>query len=593
MIQFLSGRFSGRLSGRFSRKAVLATVLATSTLLSACGTALVDPPQAANTTPAYSGGKVTEAPLPAALSASTQAGFGIQSAAQAPRVLMVVANRDFWYGDYAFTRQGLLNSGAQVTVAAASSQTAYPQAGSGGSPIQPDLALADVNPEDFDAIVFMGGWGASAYQYGFGQTYAHPAYNGSASLRSQTNQLISTFLAQGKFVSALCHGVTALAYARVDGVSPLMGRQVVGWNGYAPQIQGQGYPTSRMQIESNGAIMAATGAVGNPATSTDDVVVDGQIITGENVDSGYRLGQVLVEQILHQLASTPSSEASHIPSSEPTTEPSAEPSEEPTTPPVLSPTIAPSPISIPTSIPSPTTTSAPNTAPSALSGVEGQLPVLMVIANRDFYYREYAVPRAELQAAGLQVHVAAQTTQVSYPHPDSGQGPSNGAVIPDLALEQVRSENYSAILFVGGWGSSAYQYAPPGVYTNSLYNGTPEVKATANRLIGEFMAQNKYVTAICHGVSVLAWARVNGSSPLAGRRATGGPFLPHLVNYPPQYNTAWYISANQGIVVPSRSIGNPHTAADDVIVDGRIIVAEDYDSAELFGQTLAQHLLTP
>jgi len=217
----------------------------------------------------------------------------------------------------------------------------------------------------------------------------------------------------------------------------------------------------------------------------------------------------------------------------------------------------------------------------------------MVIANRDFYYREYAVPRAELQAAGLQVHVAAQTTQVSYPHPDSGQGQSNGAVIPDLALDQVHSQNYSAILFVGGWGSSAYQYAPPGVYTNSLYNGTPEVKATANRLIGEFMAQNKYVTAICHGVSVLAWARIDGSSPLAGRRATGGPFLPHLVNYPPQYNTAWYISANQGIVVPSRSIGNPHTAADDVIVDGRIIVAEDYDSAELFGHTLAQHLLTP
>jgi putative intracellular protease/amidase len=157
----------------------------------------------------------------------------------------------------------------------------------------------------------------------------------------------------------------------------------------------------------------------------------------------------------------------------------------------------------------------------------------------------------------------------------------------------VRSEDYSAILFVGGWGSSAYQYAPPGVYTNTLYNGTPEVKATANRLIGEFMAQNKYVTAICHGVSVLAWARVNGRSPLAGRRATGGPFLPHLVNYPPQYNTSWYISANQGIAVPSRSIGNIHSAADDVIVDGRMIVAEDYDSAELFGQTLARHLQNP
>ncbi len=158
----------------------------------------------------------------------------------------------------------------------------------------------------------------------------------------------------------------------------------------------------------------------------------------------------------------------------------------------------------------------------------------MVIANRDFYYREYAVPRAELMAAGLQVRVAAQTTQLSYPHPDSGQGQTSGAVRPDFALSQVRSEDYSAILFVGGWGSSAYQYAPPGVYTNSNYNG---------------------------------------SSPLAGRRATGGPFLPPMFNGPQQYNTSWYISANQGIAVPSRSIGNIYTAADDVIVDGRMIVA--------------------
>jgi putative intracellular protease/amidase len=217
----------------------------------------------------------------------------------------------------------------------------------------------------------------------------------------------------------------------------------------------------------------------------------------------------------------------------------------------------------------------------------------MVIANRDFYYREYAVPRAELMAAGLQVRVAAQTTQLSYPHPASGQGQTSGAVRPDLALSQVRSEDYSAIVFVGGWGSSAYQYAPPGVYTNAIYNGTPELKATTNRLIGEFMAQDKYVTAICHGVSVLAWARVNGVSPLAGRRATGGPFLPPMINGPQQYSTSWYLSANQALVVPSRSIGNIHSAADDVIVDGRIIVAEDYDSADLFGQTLARHLQNP
>lgn len=49
-------------------------------------------------------------------------------------------------------------------------------------------------------------------------------------------------------------------------------------------------------------------------------------------------------------------------------------------------------------------------------------------------------------------------------------------------------------------------------------------------------------SAVCHGVTVLAWARVDGVSPSAD--GSGGT-----------------------------------TVADDVIVDGRIITAENYDSA--------------
>ena len=45
------------------------------------------------------------------------------------------------------------------------------------------------------------------------------------------------------------------------------------------------------------------------------------------------------------------------------------------------------------------------------------------------------------------------------------------------------------------------------------------IKEAANRLIGDFVRQDKFVGGICHGVSVLAWARVDGRSPLAGKRA--------------------------------------------------------------------------
>ena len=43
-------------------------------------------------------------------------------------------------------------------------------------------------------------------------------------------------------------------------------------------------------------------------------------------------------------------------------------------------------------------------------------------------------------------------------------------------------------------------------------------------------------------------------------------------------------------MVPSRSIGNPNTAEDDVLVDGKIITAENYDSARVYGQALVEYL---
>lgn len=61
------------------------------------------------------------------------------------------------------------------------------------------------------------------------------------------------------------------------------------------------------------------------------------------------------------------------------------------------------------------------------------LPVLMVIANRDFYYRESAGDAAD----------------------------------------------YGAVVFVGGWGASSYQYAFSGTCANAAYSGSADAPATA------------------------------------------------------------------------------------------------------------------
>ncbi|QDU31082.1 Hemolysin, chromosomal [Anatilimnocola aggregata] len=230
------------------------------------------------------------------------------------------------------------------------------------------------------------------------------------------------------------------------------------------------------------------------------------------------------------------------------------------------------------------------------------LPVLMVIADqRDFFYQEYGDTRQSLLEAGLTTRVAATTTSPSTPHANSGQTGS-GIVTPDLRLADVNSQDYSAIVFIGGWGSSMYQYAFTGIYSDGLYRGDATTKETVNRLINEFTDQDKYVAAVCHATTVLAWARVDGVSPIAGKTVMtpqggvtngGGPpvfYNGQFYSYY-QYRQSTQMETNGGLTRPHASVGNPNTTADDVWVDGKIITAEDNFSARLFGQVIAQRLI--
>jgi putative intracellular protease/amidase len=225
------------------------------------------------------------------------------------------------------------------------------------------------------------------------------------------------------------------------------------------------------------------------------------------------------------------------------------------------------------------------------------LPVLMVIANQDFYYQEYADTRKSLEEAGLSVAVAATTTAPSLPHAGSGQGSSSGVVTPSIKVASADAEQYSAIVFVGGWGASSYQYAFQGTYANAAYNGDLATKEAVNTLVDEMLADDKPVAALCHGVSVLAWARVDGQSPLQGKHvaayAGGSPgcTIGGVTYAPGALPTRWHIETNGGIQFASGSIGDPTTAADDVWVDGRIITAENFDSARQFGRVVGQEVI--
>lgn len=232
---------------------------------------------------------------------------------------------------------------------------------------------------------------------------------------------------------------------------------------------------------------------------------------------------------------------------------------------------------------------APAKSPADLSSKR----VLIVIANHHFFYREYGDPRQELERAGIRVTVAAGRKGPCRPHDGSGQGPDGGVVQADLALSNVKAKDFDAILFSGGWGASAYQFAFNGRYNDQSYNGERAVKAEVNRVINEFVQQDKYVAALCNGVSVLAWARVDGKSPLAGKRvcAPVREAPPGLYNgRPGQPSCRWHPESNGAILLPAGSLGQPGTPADDVSIDGKILTGEDDISAREMGRRLVEVL---
>ncbi|MBL8829275.1 MAG: phosphoribosylformylglycinamidine synthase subunit PurQ [Planctomycetaceae bacterium] len=226
----------------------------------------------------------------------------------------------------------------------------------------------------------------------------------------------------------------------------------------------------------------------------------------------------------------------------------------------------------------------------ATSGPENVLPVLMVIGNNDFYYKEYADPRAEFEAAGIPVVVAAGRPFLSTPHPNTGQGASSGAVMPDLTLDQANAADYSAIVFVGGYGANQYLFAFPGTYNNPNYNGTPTIRSRVNQLINDFVSQDKIVAGVCNGANVLAWARVNGQSLVQGRTTTTAHFTQAANNLPEATLYRWHQVTNGATTYTGGELGVPNNTHDDVVVDGRIITADNFDSAQLFGATIVQRL---
>lgn len=163
--------------------------------------------------------------------------------------------------------------------------------------------------------------------------------------------------------------------------------------------------------------------------------------------------------------------------------------------------------------------------------------ILMVIAPNNFRDEEFQEPKKVLESAGHQITVANSTGTES-------KGMLGAIVKPDIRLDQANSDDYDAIIFVGGTGASVY------------FNDS-----RALNLAKEFNEKGKIVAAICIAPSILVNAGI-----LNGKKAT---------SYPSERNNINSVGTYTGSQVEK---------------DGNIITGYGPNAAKEFGEKILEAL---
>lgn len=192
------------------------------------------------------------------------------------------------------------------------------------------------------------------------------------------------------------------------------------------------------------------------------------------------------------------------------------------------------PTPLPTVPPVPTAPLTPAVQPMPTVAVKRALFIIF----DQFEELEYGEPRAVLEKQGINISVASSGTH-------SVSGSLGKKVQPDVALSEVHTADYDAVVFIGG-----YSYE--------------ESNADAIRIAQEAVAQNKVVAAICIAPITLARAGV-----LKDKRATSSMSFATL--------------KAAGAVYTSESVAR----------DGNLITGNGPAASRKFGEAIAAALTVP
>lgn len=165
------------------------------------------------------------------------------------RVLMVIASSQFRDEEYQKPRSILESAGVKVTVASSSLNEAT---GMLGLKVRPDILLKEAKMSQFDAVVFVGGMGATEY-------WENPTAHALAREAYQS----------GKLASAICLAPMTLANAGL-----LKGKKATIWPDAAGDFKTKGVVYTGNKVEQ-----------------------DGKIITGSGPEAAEEFGKALVEAL--------------------------------------------------------------------------------------------------------------------------------------------------------------------------------------------------------------------------------------------------------------------------------------------------------
>lgn len=150
------------------------------------------------------------------------------------KILMIIASQNFRDEEYLEPKQVFEQNGFQVFTASSKLELAK---GALGAEVKPDITLENIAPDDFDAVVFVGGVGAEEY---FNSPDAH--------------QIAQEFNKHGKIIAAICIAPTILANAGL-----LKNRQATCFDSVNEKLVASGANILNQDVVADDKIVTACG----------------------------------------------------------------------------------------------------------------------------------------------------------------------------------------------------------------------------------------------------------------------------------------------------------------------------------------------